>query len=302
MYDNRIVEKLMYNIAEKEPFQRKKIESHIQAMSQEDKEKLIRRIRYFLSQGESIDSLSDAYIAFCKYFVEERIHFVKTGTYRYTSLKETSTLYENYDYMHNYMIGLCMAIYMWQIQRKNMHFFVEACKEDSHTSGRYLEIGPGHGEYFVAAMENTYFDEYIGIDVSASSVKMSKTFVEYAITDKKKYQILHKNFFDYSPREKFQGIVMGEVLEHVENPLQFLKKIYELADEDALIFLSTAINSPYPDHIYHFHNMNEIYELFRQSKLHVKKEICASAEGISIEKAINKKYDIVVGFVLEKSK
>lgn len=250
--------------------------------------------------GETIDSLANAYTAFCGYFAEERIHFVRTGTYRYHSLKEAESLYKNTDYMHNYMIGLCLSIYMWQIQRDNMRFFIKSCKEDSHTSGRYLEVGPGHGEYFVAAMENTHFREYIGVDISATAVEMSRKFTEYATDNRKDCHILHKNFFDYSPEMKFQGIVMGEVLEHVDEPLLFLRKIYTLADNTAFIFLTTAINSPYPDHIYHFHNKNEIYDLFDQASLRVKKEICTTAEGVTLDRAVDKKLDIVMGFVLEK--
>lgn len=302
MDNKQIIDDLLYSIGEKEPLQKKKIMQYMQAMGQDEREKLIRRVQFFMSQGETIDSISNAYLAFCNYFVEERIHFVRTGTYRYHSVEETKPLYENPDYMHNYMIGLCMGIYMWQIQRDNMRFFIEACKEDTHIAGRYLEVGPGHGEYFVSAMENTDFDEYIGVDVSATAAEMTKKFAEYAVGSRKNYDIFHKNFFDYSSEEKFQGIVMGEVLEHVDNPLQFLKKIYELADENAFIFLSTAINSPYPDHVYHFHNMGEIYELFNQSNLQVKTEICTTIEGISLERAIEKKFDIVVGFVLEKAR
>ena len=300
MEESKIVESFFHTIGEIEPLQRKKAESYFQAMSQEEKTKLVRRISFFLLEEETIKSLAESYIAFCDYFVNERYHFAKTGTYRYHSLEETQTLYEDHDYMHNCMIGLCLASYMWQIQRDIMRFFVEACKQAEQRNGRYLEIGVGHGEYFVSAIENMEFDQYIGVDISMTSVKMTEKYADYVIGEKKDFTVLHKDFFDYNSDETFQGIVMGEVLEHVEEPLKFLKKIHELADKDAFIFLSTAINSPYPDHIYHFHNVEEIYELFRQSHLRVKKEICTTAEGISLERAAKKKYDIMVGFILEK--
>ena len=295
-----IVMDFFYKIVEKQASQEKKVESFLQSMTEEEKKYLARRIQYFFLQGENIDSLADAYLALCDYLAEERIYFVKTGTYRYHSFEETASLYEDSNYMFNAMLGLGVSAYMWQIQKDNMRFFRDACKKDTHTSGRYLEIGPGHGEYFVTAMENTNFDEYIGVDISETSVEMTKGFAKYAVGNKKKYSVLHKNFFDYDSNEKFQGIVMGEVLEHVENPLDFLKKISELADEDSFIYLSTAINAPYPDHIYLFRNMEEIYELFDQADLRVKDEICTTSEGITLEKAIKKKFDIIVGFILEK--
>jgi 2-polyprenyl-3-methyl-5-hydroxy-6-metoxy-1,4-benzoquinol methylase len=297
-----ILDSFFETITKKDIFQKKKMDSYIHSMTLDEKEKLARRLKFFLINGETVDSLAEAYLAFCNYFAEERMHFVRTGAYRYHSSEETLPLYNNSQYMHNYMIGLGLSVYMWKIQRDNMRFFLKECRECACNGGRYLEVGPGHGEYFVSAMENTNFDSYIGVDISETAAMITRNFLGYAAEEKKKFDILHKDFFDFKAEECFQGIVLGEILEHVENPLAFLKKVYELADENAFIFLSTAINSPYPDHIYHFHNAEDIYMLFDQANLRVKKEMYTTAEGISLEKAAKKNFDIVAGFILEKVK
>lgn len=300
MEHERMLNSFLNTIAKKDVFQEKKVHGYICSMTLEEKEKLVRRLHFFLINGETIESLAEAYLAFCNYFAEERVHFVRTGTYRYHSSAETLPLYENPQYMHNYMIALGLSVYMWKIQREIMRFFLKACKNCTITGGRYLEVGPGHGEYFVSAMEHTNFAQYIGVDISETAATLSRKFVEYAVKRKKNFEIVKKDFFDFKAEERFQGIILGEILEHVENPLAFLKKIYELADDNAFIYLTTAINSPYPDHIYHFHNAEEIYQLFEQANLRVKEEIYTTADGISLERAIRKNFDIVAGFILEK--
>ena len=165
-----------------------------------------------------------------------------------------------------------------------------------------MEVGPGHGEYLVTAIENMAFDRYLAVDISLTAAEMTKSFVEFALHGKQelldKVSIEHKDFFEFTSAEKFDGIVISEVLEHVENPKDFLVQVKKLSKKDTFIYLSTAINSPYPDHLYHFHNKEEVYALFEEAGLRVVDEVEATIDGISLEKAIRKKYDIMVGFIL----
>ena len=51
---------------------------------------------------------------------------------------------------------------------------------------------------------------------------------------------------------------MGEVLEHVEQPEVFLRRIADLAKDDAYIFITTCINAPAVDHIYLWRTTDEL--------------------------------------------
>lgn len=102
-------------ISRKDIFQEKKAENYMDSMSLEEKERLARRIQFFLTKGETVDSLAEAYHSFCDYFTEERMNFVRTGTYRYQTMEETMPLYQDPKYMRNCMIGLGLSVYMWKI-------------------------------------------------------------------------------------------------------------------------------------------------------------------------------------------
>ena len=93
---------------------------------------------------------------------------------------------------------------------------------------------------------------------------------------------------------------MGEVLEHVEKPLEMLEKIYELISEKGKAFITTVINAPTLDHIYLFRNIEEVLEIAKSAGFKVVDYFCSTAGDISIEKAIKKKQAINIAMILCK--
>lgn len=281
------------------------IDEYLSAMSGEEKEALERRIEYLHKiENNSFNEIAGCYLAWCTYFVEERKYFVTHDEqYRNHTYAEIDASYHDGNYMKNYMIGLSISAYLWNIQRKNLEFFKGYCIKDRHTGGKYLEVGPGHGEYLSVAMENTNFDSYVGIDISPSATEQTRKFLNYYYKDNddllNRLEVKCEDFFDFKDNEKMDAIVISQVIEHVENPSEFLRKARRLAEQNALVYVSTAINSPFPDHIYHFHNSEEVRKLIRDSGFEIVDEFQSTSDGVSLDKAIRKKYDIVIGFILK---
>lgn len=297
----QVIESLLDCIAEMSPLQENNVKRYLNAMSSLEKDNLDRRLNYLLSTGNTIEDIAQSYLNFCMYFLEERKYFVEHGQYRYSTYEEASVLYEDREYMNNYMVGLALGLYMWQIQRVTMDFFRKKCSEDKHEGGAYLEVGPGHGEYLVTAFENMNFDSFYAVDISQSSVDITNSFLNYVYHDQpdnlNKILVERKDFFDLDDN-KYDAIVISEVIEHVVNPKDFLVQVKKLAKKDSFIYISTAINSPFPDHLYLFRSIEEVHKMIEEAGLIIVDEITSTSEGISLEKAIKKKYDITIGFIL----
>lgn len=298
------IQNFFCSIKEMSGLQSKRMEEYLQEMDSNDKIALEKRLEYLvLAERNTMEQVVGSYMAWCLYFMEERKYFVQNGSqYRYHSYAEISHLYEDSQYMKNYMIGLSIAAYLWNIQRKNLNFFKEYCKRDTHSGGKYLEIGPGHGEYLCTAAENTRFEAYKAVDISPSAARQTKDFLDYYYKSRpeilRRISVECQDFFLMDEQEKYDAIVISQVIEHVERPGEFLCKAKALANTGALVYVSTAINSPFPDHIYHFHNKAEVVQMVEKAGFVIMDEFQSVSDGMSLERAVRKGYDIIIGFIL----
>lgn len=87
-------------------------------------------------------------------------------------------------------------------------------------SERVLELGVGHG--YTCAKFSNHFEQYEVIDGSATVIEQFR--VNFPDAD----LVLHEGYFeDFEPAQSFDLIVMGFVLEHVENPALILGRYRE---------------------------------------------------------------------------
>jgi 2-polyprenyl-3-methyl-5-hydroxy-6-metoxy-1,4-benzoquinol methylase len=85
------------------------------------------------------------------------------------------------------------------------------------------------------------------------------------------------------PGDRFDFITMGEVLEHVNDALGFLKRARGLLRPDGAIFMTTCANCPAIDHVYHFHTVKEIRDLIAEADLRIVDELALPSEPFAEE-------------------
>ena len=248
------------------------------------------RYKSFIEKkGQTLDYGIDCYLKLCAQMVFERLEFMRSGKYASSSFADVEKqIYLNPEMFEYHMHGLVFAQFFWPEQYSRFNFFSKNIKAEFNTGKKYLEIGGGHALYILEAMnELPVTVSFQLVDISPSSMELAKW-----ITEGLKIDFQLKNIFDFAPNEKFDFITMGEVIEHVEDPLSLLIKVRELLAPGGTAFISTPANAPTIDHIYLFNNAEEIRSLLLKAGFKIETEIVQYAENVSEAKA--EKYKIAL--------
>lgn len=286
-------------VSEKNEFQKKYLENW--DATELEKQELNVILHFFMEElNYDINFIIDAYLFINSMVMEETYYFIHNGKYRNSSFQEVNKIvYDNPEYMERYMIGLSVSDYIWINHIKMLRYFTENI--NLFCGKRYLEIGPGFGQYLVKALSFCDFHTYDACDISKTSVDRSNRYLKYrGLSDK--CTVAEKDFFQYSPDDKYDLIVMGEVLEHVEQPGIMLRKIYEFLSEGGKAFVTTVINAPAIDHIALFGSIEQVLELAKDAGFKIVDYLCATEGNIPLEKAVRRKQAINIAIILEKNR
>lgn len=297
-----MVDEFIRMLAGRNQFQKRLLQE--QELNEEERQGLKNVLAFYMErQGYSLELLAEAWYFINDMVMEETYYFVKNGRYRYSAFKEVNEkVYQNAGYMKKYMIGLAISDYLWVQHRKIFQWFgkvLESCEKSGDSNG-YLEIGPGLGQYLVRALKSKCFSDYLAVDLSPTSVKQCEEYLSYLGMDKTGYRIQQGDFFGFPAEKQFDFVVMGEVLEHVEQPETMLEKINSLLSKIGMAFITTVINAPAIDHIYLFHSKEEVLGMAQRAGFLVEDYICVTAGDIPLEKAVKHKFAVDIAMVLRK--
>jgi 2-polyprenyl-3-methyl-5-hydroxy-6-metoxy-1,4-benzoquinol methylase len=254
-------------------------------------------------RGASVQHVASCYLTVVDDTLGEQMYFLRHKKYRHSSYAEVAGfVYHNRVYMDRYMYGLVVTAFLWPNHVHISRFFREKLPRDKN--GAYLEIGPGHGYYMMTAASESAYDRFVGVDIAEASVAQTRAMIDFfAPRASGRIELRHCDFLDATTLApaSFDAVVMGEVLEHVERPGVFLRKIAELSRSDAFIYVTTCINAPAVDHIYLWRSTDELEALLRESGFTIREALHLPYEGRSLKESITQALSINVAYVLEKA-
>ncbi len=295
------IQKLVDAIIEEMPVHKKVMDAAISRLTEEDVKLMDEYIDYCLKKDVGVSTLADSYLTIVQDTFNEQMYFKKHGKYRHSSFEDVAgDVYFDDDYMSRYMFGLALTSFLWPNHVEIKKFFGRTLPTDQ--SGKYLEIGPGHGYFLMKAMQKSSYDSFLGVDISETSIKMTEEIINHYCPERNgEYELRLADFLDSDLSENaFSAVVMGEVLEHVEQPDVFMKRIHQLATDDAYVFVTTCCNAPAIDHIYLFNTPEEVSDMFDECGFDIVEPLILPYEGLSLEDTLKKKLSINVAYVLKK--
>ena len=216
--------------------------------------------------GKELDRLKSAVLGYGKFALDAmklQVKFQKTKEYEAKTYEEAAALvYQDPDYMFNmYLPGILLSHYLWRHHYQQKLFFKEEFVPLAleRKSKSFYDVGVGTGFYSRELLANLPVTG-IGLDLSASALSHAKSFVD-ASNYGDRYQTNITDIVNNTPKDKCDIICSIEVLEHLEDPLTFLKSLFSMTAKNGLGFISAAMNAPNADHIYLFKHWSEVADL-----------------------------------------
>lgn len=251
---------------------------------------------YFSSLNITPEIIARDYLKMVNDMRKEGIYFQKFGIY---SCKNQTIAYEKVysqkEIMSYYMNALLISQILW-VHHFNMFIYFKEnlnyyLKNNSAT--KILDVGPGHG-FFSYIIKNNIPDykKLDIVDISESSLMVTKRIIGPG-DDKINY--FNVDIFHFESYYKYDLIILGEVLEHLDHPIDILNKLSILLTNTGVLWLTTPTNAPTLDHVYLFKSKEEVLELIRLSDLDVVDSYGCYAEDVDEEIARKNKVTQLIG-------
>jgi ubiquinone/menaquinone biosynthesis C-methylase UbiE len=238
--------------------------------------------RFLAAKGKALDHGIDCHLKLRTAMIQERADFLRSGRYASSSFAEVERrVYANPEIMEYHMYGLVFSQFLWKDQYARLEFFCNGLPQYRSHIDSYLELGGGHAMYISSAAEilrpDTHFEL---IDISATSMELARAM---SPNDRIRYHLC--DVYDFPADRKYDFVVAGELLEHLEEPRKLLARIRAMLTPRGRAFLTTPVNAPTVDHIYLFNHAREIREMFRSEGFLIESETTRYAEDVTAAQA-----------------
>jgi 2-polyprenyl-3-methyl-5-hydroxy-6-metoxy-1,4-benzoquinol methylase len=294
-------------VYKKAPLQKKKLERYLkgrpEVFFQEAENFSKDYIRYLTVNEISLDYAVSAYLKMCDDMMKCQISFMKTGSYPVQLSGEAfDKVYNNHVEMKSYMIGLALSQFLWPTHYSMFSCLLKSLSENKDSISSYLEIGPGHGLFLTKAVDLLGANvSYTAVDISPTSMEITQSIINYLFPEKSSlidYRV--GDMLELDINNKFDFITMGEVIEHVNFPDKLLLKLRDLLSDSGHGFISTCVDCPAIDHVYHFKSVEEIREMITNCGLKIVSEEILPVEDLPLEEIKARRITINYCAIVEK--
>lgn len=231
-------------------------------------------LRALFPDDETLSSAVKGYSAFAMDSMRRQARFEKDLAYPAKTYAEAaSEVYFNDAHMMEvYLPGLLLSHFLWPHHYRQLEFFDAAFVRPMRAAGgdRFLEVGVGTGLYsrrLLQALPDAFGH---GLDISPSSQAYASRHIA-AFGLESRYQVHLRDVADEADAGA-PWLICVEVLEHLEDPVAFLRSLRRVLAPGGRAFITAALDAANADHIY-------LYRTSEQVQAHLQ------AAGFALEQA-----------------
>ncbi len=265
-----------------------------------DHKKFIDR-RFSLGDDAAVDRVADLvlplvaddlprfaadYHFICDLSLTEELEFRRSGRYRLSTFAEADReVYSNHAFMTRYMNGLLMSELFWSNHTSVIDTYERDYLPQLSPGYAHLEIGPGHGLLLSQVAQDERASKISGWDLSPASLDATRHSLDLlGVT--REVTLAKRDLFEDSDDERFDSIVVSEVLEHMEDPAAALRSLHKRLTPGGRIFVNFPLNSPMPDHLYLLSTPDQACALVADAGLTIESTRFFPMSGYKLERAI----------------
>jgi 2-polyprenyl-3-methyl-5-hydroxy-6-metoxy-1,4-benzoquinol methylase len=218
-------------------------------------------LRAMFPTSEALAAAIKGYASFAMTSLRLQARFERAGAYQAKSYAEAAAqVYHNPAFMQSeYLPGLFLSHYLWPHHYRQIRFFETAFLEPFGPRGAqdFLEVGVGTGLYSRIALQAAGAARGRGIDISESSKLFAERQMEaFGLADR--YAVDLEDVIVDTPASSAASLICVEVLEHLEDPVEFLRALRRVLRPGGRAFVTAALNAAHTDHIYLYRNAMDV--------------------------------------------
>lgn len=211
--------------------------------------------------AQAIAAAAKGYATFAMQSMRLQAAFEKERRYKEKTHEQASSeVYFNDKYMmQEYLPGLLLSHFLWPHHYRQLQFFDSAFVQAMRvaSASTFLEVGIGTGLYSGHMLRRLSEIKGVGLDISPSSKKFTEAQM-VALGVANRYHVELRDITAAPIEPKADWLVCVEVLEHLDNPVAFLRGLRRNMAPGARAFITAALNAAHTDHIYLYRNSNEV--------------------------------------------
>lgn len=206
----------------------------------------------FFDSDAALAAAARGYSAFAMDAMRRQKAFEASGCYPDKRHAEAAAeVYFNSRHMHDeYLPGLLLSHYLWPHHVRQLQFFEQAFVAPMRLAGGtcFAEVGVGTGLYSRLLLQALGGASGTGYDISPSSCEFAALQMQrFGVGHR--YTLRQQDVIDM-PMDPVPWLVCVEVLEHLDDPLPFLRALHGALQPGGRAFITAALNAAHADHIH----------------------------------------------------